>query len=656
MLSKKLALPMLLTLTFSSAYGAVVFRKDHWFIDDLSSSSNPNGPCMMVTQNKQNNVTYRLEIVRPKNADGPIEIQIRQLGRGAVSQTAAISNGKTLAFSTLSTDGNNSLLYNLPQGSTALIDYLSAGGELRLRPADGTRDRGVNFEDGGFNTVKAEYARRCLGGRQLVDTAFESAFLKAQGRVLNPNALNATSVAELQTLLKQGHASFKEIGANQAQIAQLRDRFASQLNEAQRLGSEIGQLSNMITEGREEFNRAEVTRLTAQIAQLTPGVQAATTARDRAESIVAPLRPEHDRYASAASDARSSANNAQAEVRRISSEIGSLEQQIRQLGIDRSNALAAADSADRNLRPARMNARRATLAYDDFARVAEREIRRLIVENPRWREAQAALPEARRAEDELEKLRDAAHDDKERKENIKEACERLRRNVPTTDCSAQIAEHAAALQLYRTHEANEDRAQARRYAFETTITNIENDARNRVNAELEALRIKMVAANQEVRELEDTITSAEATARRIAYETIPNLNQRIDRLEDMLPAAEAASVSEAGRANATASALASYENRVGWDAKVQALENAQNVLNQRSSELRSSQRSLTTAQQTLGNIADWKNQRQEKQDRLAVVNASLEPFNAENARLQNIAGDLGAKFQGLVEQFDTKLL
>ena len=648
-LSNKAAWLLLTAFTASSVHASVVYRKDHWFIDDMATSTNPNGPCVMATQSTQNRVVYRLEIVRPKNADGPTEVQIRMTGRGATGMTGALSATRAVAFSQLSVEGNNSILWALPQGTSEIINYFAAGRELRMRPADGSRDQGVNFEDGGFNNVKTEFARRCLGNRELVDSGFESSFLSRNYRPINPMGMNTTSVVELRSLLGQGFIAYKNVNGNRAEISALRNRFSAQLNEAERLEGSISTLSEQIAAGREDHNRSEVSRLTSLIQQQTNAVAAATAARDRAENAVAPLRAEHDSHASAANGARNSANGAQQDISELNRAIGQAETQIIQLEADRENALRAARDARRDMRGAERDQNIAERAANSFD--VEREYRQRVAGNPRWREAREALPTAQRLENEHERLRDAAHADKEAKEDIKKACQR----VAGQDCTAQVAAHAEALALYRRLEAEEDRLQSRRAGFESTINLIESSARNEVNSIMAELRGNLIAANNEIARLNSVIVNGEGTAQRIAYQTIPGLNEEISRLERALPRAEGELRRSLPEADRLEGILAAYEARVGWATKTQNLDRAQADLNQKTGQLNSSNVALNTANRTLENVQNLKNQLSTAQARLVVVNAELVPFNDENLRLQGIAANLSGVFQDLSAQFESKI-
>lgn len=649
-LSNQAGMLLLAAITFSSAHASVVYKKNHWSLEDNSSRANPNGPCVMVTKVKKNRVNYRLEFIHLKNAQGPTELQITQQGSGgAQAMTATLSNGKTLSFATLRKQGSNTVLWNIPQGIGDLVSYFERSGELRMQPADGSRDAAVNFEDAGFAQVKAEFQKRCLGNASLVDSNFEATFLKSGNRAIDPMALTIDTVNDLRSLLTQGHAAYSSISANQIEINSLRNRFAVQLSEAGRLSASVASLSSQIAASREDSNRAEVARLEKLIPQQNAAVQSAVIARDRAESAIAPFRADHSAHENAARGARASANGAQQDISEINRTIGQNQTQIRQLENDRRAALRAASEARQDIPRAESDLRiadRQFRAYD-----ADADYRQRVHTNPRWREARAALPTARAEENEYERLRDTAHDDKERKEDIKKACQRVRGQ----DCSAQIAAHAEALALYRRYEAEEDRKQARRRGLESTISSIETQARNGVNAIVSELRGRLDSANATLAGLQNSMTRNEDLAQRIAYQTIPSLNNEITRLERSLPRAEAELRRSLPEASRLEGILADYERRVGWASKSKAVESTQQLLDQRTNELSASMRSQDAAIQSLANVQNLKSQLSLAQSQLIQVNQSLEPFNQANLSLQAQTVSLNENLQNLVQQFDSKL-
>lgn len=666
----KASLLLLSAMSFSSVYATSVYKSGDWYVDDLSTRANPNGQCMMVTEHKEGSVLYRLELVRKKNVDSPLEIQLRVKGRGAQAHLFNLNNGSTIVLAAAGVEGNANLFWNIPQDTAGLIAHFEARKDLKLRPADGSRDQGIEFDESGFAKVKAEFSKRCLGNRDVFNASFERAFVKDARRAINPTALDLATVAELRSLLGQGYEAFKLVGANQNAVNQLRSRFSRELNEAQSLNSSItglgqselpaiqqAQLNNNTLETQ---TRSELARLTALIPQQQSALTAATSARDRAEAAVAPLRAEHESRESSAQSSRAQVNNAQGRISEIDRTINNLELTIRQLEQEQDSLLNNVRRAESDMRPARVEERRAEADFRAWN--PERELRERIQRNPRWHEAMRALPAAQVAENDLEKLRDAAHDDKEVKEKAKEACQR----IPGQDCTALATAHRDALALYRRYEADEDRAQAARVSIQNTITNIETIARNDVNAVTAQLTGRLNAANQVLANLEATIVNGNRRAREISQYEIPRLGDQIGSLERERPLQVSEMNRSAPEAQRLENELIAYERRVGWVAKNQTLDNAQASMNDAQDSLSVSLRGKAVAEQTISRtqaekarlgqlFTDKQAQLAQAQARLVVVNQSLVPFEQENAVLQASAATLGGDFDNLSAQFDAKI-
>lgn len=199
--SKNVALLFTAALTVSSASASIVYQKNHWYLLDYSASDPNSTACVMGTHERKNGVDYSLEFLTYKNSVGPTELQINQRGSGgANSMTATLSNGNKLAFATLTDSGSAKTLMNIPQGLSQLANYFENGGELRMYPADGSRDRGVNFEDKGFKEVKARFEQRCLNGESLADRSFENIFLQNSNLNIDPTAIDINTTQTIRDL------------------------------------------------------------------------------------------------------------------------------------------------------------------------------------------------------------------------------------------------------------------------------------------------------------------------------------------------------------------------------------------------------------------------------------------------------------------------
>ena len=645
--SKSVASLILATLSVSTVSASVVYQKDHWYLVDYSTGDPNSTACVMGTSEQKNGVDYRLEFLTFKNSDGPTELQINQIGQGgAKSMTTTIGNGQKLAFATLTDIGNTKTLMNIPQGHARLVRYFEGRGELRMYPADGSRDRGVNFEDAGFTEVKERFEQRCLGGRSLVNASFENSFLRNSHLDIDPAAIDINSTSTLRDLYYQGFRTHKEIGANSDQIGALRAQFGTELREQSQLQSTIADLSNRINANPESQILSLLSSLERAISGQRQAVETATRSRDRAENAIAPLRAEHQRRSSFAQNERTRANNAQQDISNMSREIEQKEAMIEQLRRDIVQAERLLVSSRSRLPRARRDleqAQRQNTAYNP-----ESDFRQRVHGNAQSRRVNEALPAARVAEDQAEAARDAAHDEKERLEDVSKACRRVRGR----DCSAEVAAHRAALEEYRRLEDIEDDVENRRQSLESTKNSIERNARNAVNTIVADLRRDLDNASAVVVDLQNTIRSNENFIARAERTDIPNLRRDIRQLDNQLTRAHSTLRSSAPEADRLERELAQYEQRVGWNAKATALRSAQNNLNQKTSELNRSLDSQRTAQSDLSNVRRYQSQLNQSQARLVEVEASLTPFEIANANLQSQENILLNKLQNLKAQFD----
>lgn len=658
-LSAQAALLLMTAMSFSTAYAK------SWQIVEAA-----NKQCMLTTEHKEGSVVYRLEFLRLKGEDSPLEVQMRVKGKGATAHLFNLSNGSTVYLASTGAEGTANMFWNIPQDTAGIIAHFEGNQDLKLRPADGSRDQGIEFESTGFAKAKADFSKRCANNGPVLNADFERSFMRDSRRALSPTSLTATTVTELRSLFGQGYEAYKRVGANQAAINALRARFATQLNEANGLTTTISQLTNaelpriqqqqVTNNSLDSQAQAELARLKVAIPQLNAAVASATSTRDRAEAAVAPLRAEQQVRESNAQNARAQATNAQARIGEIDRTINEYEGTIRQLEQEQDSAIARVRRAENDIRPARVEQRRAENDYSAWQ--PERELRERIQRNPRWHEAQRNLVPAQRAENDLEKLRDAAHDDKEIKEKAKEACQR----TGGQDCTALAQAHYDALALYRRYEAEEDRAQAARNSIQSIITNIETIARNDVNAVTETLRSRLVAANQELANLNGIIDQGNGRATEISRYEIPRLNDQIGSLDRERPL----QVNELNRMAPEAQRLeneqAAYERRVGWAAKTQTLETAQDKLDELQAQLGTANSGKVTAERNIAQYAgektrlskllgDKQGELARAQARLLVVNESLVPFNQENASLQAAATTLGGDLENLAAQFSAKI-
>lgn len=708
---------VLLALVSSlSAEARVVFTSGHWSLDDLSDASNPNAQCIMFSQEDNRGTVWRLEIAHAKGIASTTELQLRQQGRGPLSWTATLRSGKVLAFANLGKAGNADMIWNLPQGLSDIVYQLEVSEKpVELKPADGSRTSNVRFDEKGFGKVKAEMMKRCLNNGELVDVDFENSFFKDTGRTLDPNAVNAQTVSDLKGLLGQGYKLKLDLRANSSAQNALESRFSAQTSERTSLTDEISDLNARILPGLQQDqlnnnnleaqNNALLSRMNALIPQQEAALARATDVRDRAQAAIAPFVDEHNARLDASDGAHRDANNASARIGEIDRSVGALNQRIGGLQVTRDNAIADARRLGMALPRARQEADMADQALRSFR--LENEVHQRLDHDPRYAQLQAQFKPARAAADVADGRRAQAQRELDQRSRELVACARgggapapaapvgpapgrnpdrpgrPRPGQPDTpaaptepapaqdatgtpDCSAQTAAVQAAQANLDQAKRDADALAAQADGLNRSMDEIERNARRDAAAFQAKLQEDFNRAAQRFAAMAADAENARRTAENIDRVQIPQAQGQIYDLTSERTTRVAqlnAASSEAARQD---NDLALFEQRVGWKAKSDALATASAALDARTRELASSRTSRANAQTGLANCAAERNRLttlqaeknallQRDQDRLAVVNASLVPYDQEKARLNQVGSGLSGSFQDLSAQFDAKL-
>jgi chromosome segregation ATPase len=170
----------------------------------------------------------------------------------------------------------------------------------------------------------------------------------------------------------------------------------------------------------------------------------------------------------------------------------------------------------------------------------------------------------------------------------------------------------------------------------------------------------------QVQSLENQLSMNIRRVEMIANIEIPQLQNIINALTNERPAVQARYDQEVPQANRLAAELESFERRVGWDEKVQAVQNAENLVSQRSNELNRSlsqkanlENQIGRCQQDRSRLAnllnDAKTRLVQSQNRLVAVIQSLVPFDQEKLRLEQQESDLKNQLAAQAQDFEAKL-
>ena len=670
----RLSLPaslLLSTLIAPIAHAKVVYRSGNWALDDLSQDTVPQNLCAMVQEAKIGRTTWRLEITHPKLALGVTEILLKQTGTGAKAWSLTTQTGETLVFANAGKLGTSTtdVLWHIPQKTSALIAHWEGRKDIRVSAADGTRSSFQLF-DSGFALVKQQMVQRCLGTIPLVDSAFETAFLR-RTTAINPNLVSETAVAQLRALVPQAHEVFLKLGANSQELTQLRAQFAGPLQEAATLTATIARLeqneiptlerAQTANEALQVSATADLQRLTNLIPQQERALTSATQVRDRAYQAIEPYLNEHEALTDAVSSAESQISTGESRIAEIDRATSSANSEIRQLNSELSSLVVALRQNESSLRTAESEARRAESEFRAYR--PDAELRQILQRDSSYQSAQRDLSRIEREQSRSHDDWKRAVADRESKERVLNSC---RAAGPEADCRSQHDAWKVAVAQADRLESEYRRFDGQLASLRSTIDRAESAAAREVERERNQLGDRMTQTQRRADEFQRAVSEGQRREREITSYELPRLNDRVHALERERPLVVdqvSRGRSDLSRAN---SALASFEQRVGWRAKLAAYNAADEAMDARQSELNTSVRSKQTAER---NIQTAQTQRPllaqqliEKRQllasskaRLVEVRRSLEAFESERARLEAVGSELTAQLAGLATEFEGQL-
>jgi chromosome segregation ATPase len=663
------ALALLTLFVMPTAFAGVVYTSGDWELDDTSTRSNPNGTCIARTLGGDDRVDMALELRYPKNKKAALEMYLTQENSRAKAWDVILRDESVMALGTLGKIGRKETYWAVPQKMAAVIAQLQDRKDLKLKTADGSRDPRFVLQSDGFKNVLTKLEERCNGKVSVLDVAFEASFTAG-----NPVAKSAGFTVETTTQARElyiaAHAIHLSKGANVAEMAALRQRFATQLAEATKLEDTIQrtdrvdipatQAAQGANDQRETVAQNELQRLAVAIPAHSAAVTSANGVVATAEAAVAPHRAEQSQRANAAYRARSIVNNGLDRIATLDSERSNAQAQIRSLDSERSQAQDSANRASNALFSAEQEERRAESEFRNFD--PSRELRYRLDRNMEYqraeREFQSSVAAQRDAENQVADAR-----------RIQAAAE-----AKLTGCRSTVGADCTGAESAVTEASNEvTRLQGIERNLENRVSQLRNTLnfeRQQTEREVEAIRMKlgndMNRAQQRVSELRAALNRAETRVREISNFEIPRLNDQITAIDRERPLV----VSEVSRARPEADRLeaeqAAFEQRVGWAPKYAALQNAQRALNARTSELNGALASQRNANNTVAATRAERLRLEQvllgqqqllasSRARLVEVRVSLQPFEAERGRIEMVAGQLDGQFKDLAAQFVARL-
>jgi predicted nucleic acid-binding Zn-ribbon protein len=234
------------------------------------------------------------------------------------------------------------------------------------------------------------------------------------------------------------------------------------------------------------------------------------------------------------------------------------------------------------------------------------------------------------------------------------------------DCTSQINAVNQAQQVVATLENQRKDSRSRLEDVQRRITQIEARVDNEV-ARIDAdLRDRATVAARQENNLLAQISVNNRRLEVIANVEIPQQQNSINQLSNERPAVQSRYNQDAPLANRLEGELSAFERRVGWDAKVDAVNSAESLLAQRSNDLNrslSQKQSLETqinrCQQDRTSLAadlvDAQNRKLQAENRLQVVTNSLVPYEQEKSRLEQHVNDLKGQLASQAQDFESKL-
>lgn len=238
--------------------------------------------------------------------------------------------------------------------------------------------------------------------------------------------------------------------------------------------------------------------------------------------------------------------------------------------------------------------------------------------------------------------------------------------TPTVDCSAQVEAVRVAKAVETDIQGQHRDAVQRLEGVQTRMNMIENRIENEVETERAALAQRANQAERRLAQVESTLISNERRIEIISNQSIPQEQNTLYSLESSRPAVQSQYEQNTANLSRLEAELASFERRVGWDAKVSAVNNATNTLNERRNILartmalkRSTESVLSNCQAERTRLNNQLSARQlqkaQSENRLVEVKKSLEPFEQETSRLEGVANDLKNQLSGHAIQFENQI-
>ncbi len=238
--------------------------------------------------------------------------------------------------------------------------------------------------------------------------------------------------------------------------------------------------------------------------------------------------------------------------------------------------------------------------------------------------------------------------------------------TPARDCSVQIE----ALRVAKVAEADVENqvknANDNLRRAEGIMSGIQERVEREANEIERTLRTRVISIRSHIENLAQTQNGQARRVYEIANRDIPSQQAQESNYRNERQSVQAQYDADAPNANRLEGELASFESRVGWSAKVTAVQNTTAILNARSTELRNFEYQKSNIEGVLAgclrdraqlnaSLAAAQRQKADSENRLVQVKKSLEPFEAEKSSIDGKANDLKNQLAGVATQFESNI-
>jgi hypothetical protein len=473
----------------------------------------------------------------------------------------------------------------------------------------------------------------------------------------------------------------------------------------------------------EAAKKAELAQVTKDIVVQRQQVQTAQNSYNAARNAIAPYEQEHESRANAAEGAQSRVQQDAARINdiqnRISSargriavlnqEVGSLNESTRRAQLDLRNAQAELVRADRNFRAYNPKVETARILNSDRTyNEANKELS--VIQNQLnvleravndthakviAREAELRACQGRTVTSISHLLRDIAQARPEqtrpRRERPTDGTTRPGRDsgsstststpstsapapsttttstpAPVPECTsqkealrlAQVAEADVQNQLNTMRNRVQDARSRREMAERRAETEVQRQS-GILNRELEQ-------ASRRVDSIQSVVAQNEKRSYQINSVELPSLSNNLRSLENELPQAQAQYNQDSSIASRSNQDLGTYERQVGWNQKVNHLNNATQTLQNSQQALANSETIKRNDETIIANCQSSRirisndliakqQQKAQAEARLSELNVALQPFETERAKIEGIGSGYKNQLAGLAVEFEGQL-